>query len=65
MGQLTATPAPPTPPWIPEFRDVQQLADGTWRAVHHSGQAVTAPTWRSLLYVKAPAVRCARAWGQA
>lgn len=45
------------PPEIPEFRDIEQLPDGRWRAVHDGGTVVTAPTLRWLEYVTAPAAR--------
>ncbi|RVX43020.1 hypothetical protein EDD27_5687 [Nonomuraea polychroma] len=48
--------------YVPEFRDVEQMPDGSWSAVHHSGQEVTAPTLRNLVYVVAPAVRIAPGW---
>lgn len=52
-------------PWIPEFRDVVQQPDGTWTAVHESGQAATAPDLRRLVFVAAPAVRILLAWRRA
>ncbi|MEO3800558.1 hypothetical protein [Nonomuraea sp. B1E8] len=45
---------------IPEFRDVKQLPDGSWRAIHESGETVTAPDLRHLVYVDAPRERIGR-----
>ncbi|MEQ4724049.1 hypothetical protein [Nonomuraea sp. B19D2] len=46
------------------FRDVEQLADGSWSAVHKStGQTVTAPTFEQLEKVEAPMTRILHAWG--
>jgi hypothetical protein len=47
---------------IPEFRDVEQQPDGTWSALHESGRRVTAPSFRYLVFVAAPAVRISRGW---
>ena len=49
-------------PEIPEFHDVEQGPDGAWRAVHRSGDIITAPTFEHLERVEAPIVRLAHAW---
>lgn len=50
----------PKPSEIPEFRDVEQLLDGSWRAVHRpSGEVIAAVTFYQLEQIEAPAVRIA------
>ncbi|TDD10455.1 hypothetical protein [Nonomuraea diastatica] len=47
---------------IPEFRDIEQLPDGSWTAVHKpSGEVITAPDFEQLERVEAPMVRLAYA----
>ncbi|TMR90368.1 hypothetical protein [Nonomuraea basaltis] len=51
------------PPEIPEFRDVTNLPDGTWTAVHKaSGDVITAASFDALEGVEAPQVRLLHAW---
>jgi hypothetical protein len=48
----------PQPPEIPEFRDVEQLPDGSWRAIHKpSGETITAADFYRLERIEAPVVR--------
>ncbi|MEO3803282.1 hypothetical protein [Nonomuraea sp. B1E8] len=48
---------------IPEFRDVEQMPDGSWRAVHKpSGEVIAAPGFEHLERVDAPMVRLAYGW---
>jgi hypothetical protein len=47
--------------YIPEFRDIEELPDGTWTAMHEGGKVIKAPTLRRLEYVEAPATRIAYA----
>ncbi|TYB69783.1 hypothetical protein FXF51_06355 [Nonomuraea sp. PA05] len=47
-------------PEIPEFRDIEQLDDGSWRAVHKlSGEVIEAATFSRLESIEAPAQRLA------
>ncbi|WP_327580890.1 hypothetical protein OHA25_33390 [Nonomuraea sp. NBC_00507] len=48
------------------FRDVEQLPNETWTAVHKaSGTVITAPSFEALERVEAPMVRIAYAWRRA
>jgi hypothetical protein len=52
-----------TEPEIPGFRNVEQLPDGSWRAVHvGSSETITADTFEHLERVEAPIVRIAHGW---
>ncbi|MFB4276020.1 hypothetical protein ACBJ59_12050 [Nonomuraea sp. MTCD27] len=67
MADPTGTPVPPQPRKpaheIPEFRDVEQLGDGSWRAVHTpTGEVIAADTFEWLERVEAPALRIAYSW---
>ncbi|TYB50216.1 hypothetical protein FXF51_56670 [Nonomuraea sp. PA05] len=62
MPDPTGTPVPPKPPEITEFRDVEQLPDKSWRAVHKpTGEVIFAADFYELERIKAPAVRIAYA----